>query len=172
MDFSDFLTDQDALVLSRVSEAEDFHEKGPGPAGQQATYRMAQVLPADMLAAVQGVRSGETRQAADVRFAHAEQIIALAALLQLPGRTRQQDADTLFSYDTNQWRGAQVAPMGSNIQWHVFADGDGEVIVRMLYNQEQFPVGFDCRPISEGSFYYADTELQRCLAAAAGQEAG
>ncbi|MHC6177968.1 histidine-type phosphatase [Glutamicibacter sp. X7] len=163
IDFSQFLTNDDALVLSRVSEAEDFYEKGPSFAGSDVTYRMADVLLSDMLDAVTGVRTGETTQAADFRFAHAEEIIPLAALLQLPGSTTAQPADSLFSYENNDWRGAQVAPMGSNIQWDVYANDDHEVLVRMLYNEREIPFGFDCEPIEEGSFFYADTELRRCL---------
>ena len=164
IDFSAFLTGEDALALSIVSEAEDFYEKGPGFAGEDVTYRMAGVLLADMLDAVQGVRSGETTQAADFRFAHAEEIIPLAALLQLPGSTQQQDPGTLFSYETNEWRGADVAPMASNIQWDVYANADNDVLVRMLYNESVIPFGFDCAPVEEGSMFYADTELDRCLA--------
>lgn len=163
VDFSEFVTADDALVLSRVSEAEDFYEKGPSIAGNDVTYKMADVLLADMLDAVAGVREGKTEQAADFRFAHAEEIIPLAALLKLPGSETAQPADTLFSYDNNAWRGAEVAPMGANIQWDVFANEDQDVIVRMLYNEKETSFGFDCKPIEEGSFFYADTELERCL---------
>lgn len=163
VDFGEFLTSEDALVLSRVSEAEDFYEKGPSIAGNDVTYKMADVLLTDMLDAVAGVREGKTTQAADFRFAHAEELIPLAALLKLPGSEEQQPADTLFSYDTNEWRGAEVAPMGANIQWDVFSNDDQQVIVRMLYNEKEIPFGFDCKPVEEGSFFYEDTELERCL---------
>ncbi|WP_436326980.1 histidine-type phosphatase [Brevibacterium sp. FAM 27836] len=170
IDFSEFLTDEDALVLSRVSEAEDFYEKGPGLTGQDATFSMAGGLLADMLDAIDGVATGETRQAADFRFAHAEEIIPLAALMELPGSSRQQEPDSLFSYENNEWRGSQIAPMGANIQWDVFADNSDDVLVRMLYNEEQTAFGLDCRPIDEGSYFYEQAELQRCLAEAAGDE--
>lgn len=168
IDFSEFVTPEDAMALSIVSEAEDFYEKGPGFEGEDVTYRMADVLLRDMLEAVEGVRTGETRQAADFRFAHAEEIIPLAALLQLPGSTQQQETEDVFSYAANEWRGADVAPMASNIQWDVYATADSDVLVRMLYNEREIPFAFDCVPVQSGSFFYTDTELARCLADAAG----
>lgn len=168
IDFSDFVSAEDALVLARVSEAEDFYEKGPAFEGSDVTYSMAKVLLQEMLGAVEGVRNGETTQAADFRFAHAEEIIPLAALMQLPGSTKQQSPATLFSYETNEWRGAEVAPMGSNIQWDVHANESQDVIVRMLYNEKAIPFGFDCSPVEPGSLFYRDTELKRCLEPVAG----
>ena len=168
IDFSEFVTPEDARALSIVSEAEDFYEKGPGFEGEDVTYRMADVLLRDMLDAVEGVRTGETRQAADFRFAHAEEIIPLAALLQLPGSSEQQETEDIFSYDTNEWRGADVAPMASNVQWDVYANADREVLVRMLYNEREIPFAFDCAPVQLGSTFYTDTELLDCLADAAG----
>ena len=168
INFAEFMTAEDARALSIVSEAEDFYEKGPGFEGEDVTYRMAHVLLQDMLSSVAGVRTGATTQAADFRFAHAEEIIPLAALLQLPGSTRQQDVNEAFSYAGNEWRGADVAPMASNIQWDVYAASGGEVLVRMLYNEREIPFAFDCLPAQPGSLFYTDTELERCLADAAG----
>ncbi|MFC8304503.1 histidine-type phosphatase [Specibacter sp. NPDC057265] len=163
IEFEEFLSPDDALKLSIVSESEDFYEKGPGMKGNDVTYSMAGVLLADMLDAVAGVRTGQTTQAADFRFAHAEEIIPLAALLQLPGSTQQQDPQALFSHANNEWRGAEVAPMGANIQWDVFADADNNVLVRMLYNEKVIPFAHGCTPVESGSTFYSDTELARCL---------
>lgn len=167
IDFTQFLTAEDARTLSGVSEAEDFYEKGPGFEGEDVTYRMAKVLLRDMLGSVTGVRTGATSQAADFRFTHAEEIIPFAALLQLPGSVQQQDVDETFSYDSNEWRGAEVAPMASNIQWDVYTNSSGEVLVRMLYNEQEIPFSFDCHPAQPDSLFYTDIELERCLADAA-----
>ena len=70
---------------------------------------------------------------------------------------------TLFDYATNPWRGAEVAPMSATIQWDVFRDDSGDVLVRMLYDEKETAFAFDCTPVGEGSFSYTDTELTRCL---------
>ena len=54
-------------------DAEDFYEKGPGRAGQDETYRIAQPLLDDFFNAIDTRERAGT--AATFRFAHAETII-------------------------------------------------------------------------------------------------
>lgn len=164
LDFSKYLSQEDAEVLAFLAGAETFYEKGPGFEGRDITYQMSDVLLEDLLSAVEGVASGETTQAADFRFAHAETILPLAALLQLPGSEQQVAEGEAYSYESNPFRAALVAPMASNIQWDVFQNDEEHVIVRMLYNEEQTHFAFDCEPIEEDSYFYDAEELTSCLA--------
>lgn len=163
LDFSQYISEEDAEVLGFLAGAETFYEKGPGFEGRDITYRMSDVLLEDFLSGLEGVSTGETTQAANFRFAHAETVLPLAVLLQLPGSETQVPEGEAYSYETNPFRAALVAPMAANIQWDVFQNNENHVIVRMLYNEEQTPFSFDCEPIEEDSFFYEAEELSRCL---------
>lgn len=164
VDFDAYISEEDAEVLAYISDANDFYEKGPGFEGRDVTYRMSTVLLDAFLDAIAGISTGETTQAADFRFAHAEEVIPFAALLQLPGSTKPAAKDDPYTYDNNPWRGAQVAPMAANIQWDAFENSDGNVIIRMLYNEAETAFGLDCTPIEDGSYFYEADELESCLA--------
>ncbi|MFI2199936.1 hypothetical protein ACH47Z_03950 [Streptomyces sp. NPDC020192] len=95
----------------------DFYEKGPGFSDSDITYEMAGVLLDDFFRQVEAKRAGTSDLGAELRFTHAEEIIPLAALLRLPGSTRPTTPGEPYTYADNPWRGAQVAPLGVNIQW-------------------------------------------------------
>ena len=164
VDMTAYFSDEDAAVFAYLSDGEDFYKKGPAFADSDVTYRMSHVIVDAFLDSVEAAARGEQQYAAEFRFAHAEEIIPLAALLQLPGSTVAQPEGTLFTYDNNPWRGAQVAPMAANVQWDVYQGPHKRTIVRMLYNEKETAFAGDCRPIHRGSYFYTVNELTRCLA--------
>jgi hypothetical protein len=155
----------------------DFYEKGPGFAGHTDSYQNAQPLLNDFFSSVDDRMAGG-KTAATFRFGHAETIAPFASLLQVPG-TQQQAPDVanptsmaqVFSYDNNPFRSEDVSPMAANLQWDVVArtgtDPDtGKTytpLVRMLYNEREIPFNSSCTPVSNGSTWYKETELKRCL---------
>ncbi|MFB7335173.1 histidine-type phosphatase [Streptomyces adustus] len=157
-----WLSARDAAWFGYLSDAEDFYEKGPGFADSDITYRMAGVLLDDFFRQAEAKRDGTSTLGAELRFTHAEEIIPLAALMGLPGSTRPVTADRPYTYASNPWRGASVAPLGANIQWDVFAKG-GRYLVRMLYNEKETAFKKGCRPIAAGSRFYDLDELERCF---------
>ncbi|MFI1360409.1 histidine-type phosphatase [Streptomyces sp. NPDC020898] len=157
-----YINQQDAAWFGYLSDAEDFYEKGPGFAGSNITYKMADVLLDDFFKKAEGAASTTTTLGAELRFTHAEEIIPLAALMGLPGSTQGATAETPYTYADNPWRGAAVAPMASNIQWDVFRKGD-TTLVRMLYNEKETAFKTGCRPVSKGSKFYDLNELERCF---------
>jgi len=163
VDMTPYMSDEDAAVFAYFSDAKDFYEKGPAFAGSDVTYEMSHVLVDAFLDSVEAAAKGDEEYAAEFRFAHAEEIIPLAALLKLPGSTVQQPEDELFSYANNPWRGAQVAPMAANLQWDVYQGPHGKTIVKMLYNEQETAFAGSCRPIHKNSYFYSVDELTRCL---------
>ena len=85
-DLEQFITPEESAWFSYLSDAEDFYEKGPSLASQRATYAVAQPLLDGLFDEVQTqVVEGAGEHVAKLRFAHAETLIPLAALMQLEG---------------------------------------------------------------------------------------
>jgi len=157
-----YISRTDAAWFGYLSDAEDFYEKGPGFSDSDITYKMAGVLLDDFFRQVESKKSGTSTLGAELRFTHAEEIIPLAALMGLPGSTKPATPDAPYTYKNNPWRGADVSPLGANIQWDVYEKGT-QYLVRMLYNEKEVPFKAECRPIAKNSKYYAFEELQRCF---------
>ncbi|MEV5508183.1 histidine-type phosphatase [Streptomyces orinoci] len=170
-DLGPFLTPADAKWFAYLDDAEDFYEKGPAFRGRAITYKLAGVLLDDLLAQAEARANGTSDKGAVLRFTHAEEIEPLAALMRLPGSTKQAEPGRPYSYANNPWRGAHVAPMAANIQWDLYAKGAGDnssgrsatYLVRMLYNEKETAFKPSCHPIAKGSHFYQLDELKRCL---------
>ncbi|MGW2515805.1 histidine-type phosphatase [Streptomyces sp. NPDC001617] len=157
-----YLSRSDAAWFGYLSDVEDFYEKGPGFSDSDITYKMADVLLDDFFHQVEAEKAGTSTLGAELRFTHAEEIIPLAALMRLPGSTKAATPGQPYTYANNPWRGAEVAPLGSNIQWDVYRKGD-RYLVRMLYNEKETAFKAGCTPISKGSTFYDLAELEKCF---------
>ncbi|WP_062649445.1 histidine-type phosphatase [Streptomyces maremycinicus] len=157
-----YISASDAAWFGYLGDAEDFYEKGPGFADSDITYKMADVLLDDFFERAEAERSGTGTLGAELRFTHAEEIIPLAALMGLPGSTEPVTAARPYTYASNPWRGAEVAPLASNIQWDVY-ENNGRFLVRMLYNEQETSFKPACAPMAKGSKFYDLDELERCF---------
>lgn len=162
-DLEQFITPEESAWFSYLSDAEDFYEKGPSLASQRATYAVAQPLLDGLFDEVQTqVVEGAGEHVAKLRFAHAETLIPLAALMQLEGSRQSAQTGVLMSQANNEWRGGWVSPYAANIQWDVYRNDAGRVLVKMLYNEKELAFKAGCSPIAVGSFFYDFGELKRC----------
>lgn len=162
-DLEQFITPEESAWFSYLSDAEDFYEKGPSLASQHATYAVAQPLLDGLFDEVQTqVVEGAGEHVAKLRFAHAETLIPLAALMQLEGSRQSAQPGVLMSQANNEWRGGWVSPYAANIQWDVYRNDAGRVLVKMLYNEKELAFKAGCSPIAVGSFFYDFGELKRC----------
>ncbi|WP_265456990.1 histidine-type phosphatase [Aeromonas salmonicida] len=162
-DLEQYLTPEESAWFSYLSDAEDFYEKGPSFASQSATYDIAQALLDGMFKEVQHqVVENASERIATLRFAHAEAIIPLAALMRLEGSQQGAQEGVLYSQENNEWRGGWVSPYTANIQWDAYRNDAGRVLVKMLYNEKELAFKAGCEPIKAGSFFYDFSELKRC----------
>jgi hypothetical protein len=162
-DLEQFITPEESAWFSYLSDAEDFYEKGPSLASQSATYAVAQPLLDGLFNEVQTQVVEEAGEhVAKLRFAHAETLIPLAALMKLEGSRQSAQPGVLMSQENNEWRGGWVSPYAANIQWDVYRNEAGRVLVKMLYNEKELAFKAGCAPIAVGSFFYDFGELKRC----------
>ena len=161
VDLSPYLTRAQAAWFGYLDDVSTFYEKGPAIAGSDITYKMAKPLLHDIIGQLEAKRAGTSTLAAELRFTHAEEVIPLKALLGLRGASEQLPAGTLYTYANSPFRGADVAPMATNLQWDLFSDGS-QYLVRMLVDEQPTAFKSACSPIKPGSFFYTLDELERC----------
>lgn len=162
-DLEQFITPEESAWFSYLSDAEDFYEKGPSLSDQSATYEVARPLLDGLFNEVQTqVVEGAGERVAKLRFAHAETLIPLAALMKLEGSRQSAQPGVLMSQANNEWRGGWVSPYAGNIQWDVYRNDAGRVLVKMLYNEKEIAFKAGCTPIAVGSFFYDFGELKGC----------
>lgn len=165
VDFARYLPAADAQLFASLDDADDFYTKGPGILETGAkNYQMAQVLLDDFFSEVDAIAAGDLSHGAKLRFTHAEMVIPFVSILGLENLfTPVRDAD-IYSYDTNPWRGEDVAPMAANIQWDVYRNAAGVVLVKMLRNEKEQDFKRDCDSarIGPASLYYDFSDLKAC----------
>jgi hypothetical protein len=149
-----------------LSDVQDFYEKGPGI--QEAvpiTYKMGQALLDDFFSEGNAIAAGDMAHAAKLRFTHAEIIIPFATLLGLSNASIPvPEADT-YTYGNNPWRGADIAPLASNVQWDFFTDGH-TLLVKMYYNEKETDFPAVCESARyetvQHTHYYTYSGLKSC----------
>ena len=160
--FGRYVPQADREPLSYATDAETFYQYGPGVEGETNTTEKARPLLDDFFKALDDRAAGGTT-AAVFRFAHGDTIMPFAALIKAPGSELQVPTGVRFTRGTNAWRGATAGRLAGNIEWAAYRNDAGKILVTMRYHE--IPVAFHdgCKPDSDGSVFYAETELKRCL---------
>lgn len=162
VDMSTFMDPEVAAAFAFKEDARYFYSRGPGVTGDDRSYKAAGVLLDDFFDAIDRKLAGG-KTVAVFRFAHAEEIVPFAALLELPGSTQLASRDEVFSWDDSAFRTAQVAPLSANISWTLWQNSAGHELVSITHNEVPTAVGRSCRVADEGASFYELTELKRCL---------
>jgi hypothetical protein len=162
-DLTAYFPGDSAKLFAYLQDAQDFYQMGPSIAERApVTYQMAAALEDDFFGEVDAIAAGDLSHGAKLRFTHAEIIVPFAAILGL-SFTPVPQAET-YDYATNPWRGELVAPLAANIQWDIYRDAAGRVLVKMLYNEQEI----DFKPACESarftyrSHFYDYAKLKTC----------
>jgi hypothetical protein len=84
---------------------------------------------------------------AKLRFCPCGDPDPLAALMKLEGSRQSAQPGVLMSQENNEWRGGWVSPYAANIQWDVYRNEAGQVLVKMLYNEKELAFKAGCAPL-------------------------
>lgn len=164
VDMTPFVTDEHAAWLAFIDDADSFYGRGPGFAGRDITYRAADALFIDMVEQIELLNTApESAPQLSVRFTHAQATMPAATWLDLPTTEQRATEDNPYNYETFDWRAATVSPMSANIQWEVYQNNAGQILVRMLHNEAQVTFHESCRPLQNTTYFYRFEELKRCL---------
>ncbi len=165
--FGKYLPSAPLQTLAYLSDVQDFYQKGPGIAeAGNVNSAMSQALLDDFFNEVDAVAAGNLAHAAKLRFTHAEIIIPFATRLGLPWASTAVPAALDYTYAGNDWRGERVAPLASNVQWDVYRNSNGTLLVKMYYNEKEtdFPPTCESARYLSGStsHYYEYGRLKAC----------
>ena len=164
-DFSRYMPAEDARYYAYIADHEDFYQKGPATTNSPGvTWRFALALRDDFFKEVDALASGDLRHAAKLRFTHAEMIIPLASAMGLKEALAPLPASDSDSHAGPRWRGQSISPLAANMQWDVYRNGAGQLIVRLLYNEKETPFQAACdgARIAPGSVFYDYAGLKAC----------
>jgi hypothetical protein len=161
-EFGRFMHPEAAAWFAYLDDAGSFYNRGPGFSHEEVTFQRARVLVADMLKRIRRLAEGDGSHAVTLRFSHAQALMPLAAFLGIQGACEGAHPDTLYTYETNPWRSERVSPMAANVQWDVFRNGKGVILVRMLHQEGEVQFAPGCRPWEGTRYFYELGELERC----------
>ena len=114
--------------------------------GKGLPVAIAKPLLKDMLATSQAAIDGNGVEA-NLRFAHGENTIPLLALLGIENAAVvEADPEKV----TEVWQDFKYNPMATNIQWILYKNTDGKILVKVLFNEQETKLPID----SEYAPYY------------------
>ena len=137
LDFKSFFTCEELQKLSISDSADEDLKKGPGADNNGVQVRIAVPLLVNFINTTDAFIKGG-KYIAELRFAHAETIAPLAALLQIAEADKaSDDAQKLNAV----WQSAKVIPLSSNIQWVFYKKkGSAQYLVKVLFNEKEVSI--------------------------------
>jgi multiple inositol-polyphosphate phosphatase/2,3-bisphosphoglycerate 3-phosphatase len=136
LDFRKLITCSQLQVLDELNSADDFLKKGPAMNNSGIQVRDAVPLLVSFINTTDAYVAKQNL-AANLRFAHAETIAPIAALMDIKGADKP--ANDILTYN-KVWSAAAVIPLSSNIQWVLYKNAKGNYIVKILLNEKEVAI--------------------------------
>jgi multiple inositol-polyphosphate phosphatase/2,3-bisphosphoglycerate 3-phosphatase len=133
LDFRSMITCGELKILDELNSADDFLKKGPAMDNAGIQVRDAVPLLVSFINTTDNYISNHNITA-NLRFAHAETIAPIAALMDIKGADKP--ATDILSFD-KVWSAAAVIPLSSNVQWVLFKNAKGNYLVKILLNEKE-----------------------------------
>lgn len=156
IDLFPWFTEDEKYDLWSVNNLSQYLRKANYPDGQGLPVAIAKPLLADMLATSQAAVDGNGIEA-NLRFAHGENTIPLLALLGIENAAvAESDPEKVADC----WQDFKYNPMATNIQWILYRNPAGQVLVKVLFNEQEVKL-----PIASGHAPYYDWEAFKAYCA-------
>jgi len=153
VDFKQFFTCAEIDALSKLDVADDYYKKGPGIDNNGIQVRIAVPLLVNFIkTSDEFIKSGGIN--VQLRFAHAETISPIAALMEISTANKaSKDITTMGKL----WQASKVIPLSSNIQWIFYKkSGSDKYLVKVLLNEKETHI----TGMPTSSVYYNWDELR------------
>lgn len=114
--------------------------------GMRARY-VAEPLLAEMIEKADAAIKDDSKRCADLRFGHDSAVAPLLSLMQVEGYNVTCSVKDI----KEEWVGFQLLPMGSNIQMIFYRNKAGEVLVKLIRNENETVI--PALPTFQGPYY-------------------
>ena len=131
--FYDYFTEEEQFILWRQGNVREYLLKMNSAIGNDLPIIMAKPLMRHLLDSAQAAIDGDGTRAI-LRFGHGEDTMPLTVILEIEGKeVREPDPDKIYLA----WQDFDGNPMASNLQWILYRNAAGRVLVKVLFNERE-----------------------------------
>ena len=153
LSFFDLFTPEELFGIWQTINYRMYICNACAPAGQQAGPRSARSLLDDIVQKADAALQANV-PSVDLRFGHDTNLIRLLALMQVEGCARRETNPDRYYLA---WQDFRVSPMAANLQLIFYRNGKGDVLVKLLHNEEEATLPL----VSINGPYYDWKEVKR-----------
>ena len=133
LDIFKYFDNEELVQQAKVRSGKMYAEYGNSAEWGEKSSIAADDLLKDFIAKADAAMKDESRRAADLRFGHDTGILPLMGLIGIKEMSERIPSDGSWEY----WTSCDRIPMASNFQMVFFRNRKGEVLVKMLYNEQE-----------------------------------